>query len=294
MNFSNIIKVERPFEKEYKFSIVIPSWNNLEYLQLCVKSILANSTFHNQIIIMVNEGKDGTLDWVRNNARLDYVYSEENIGICYGLNACRSLVKSEYFLYANDDMYMLPEWDEELYREIEKIGHRNFMLSSTMIEPNESGNPCVIVKDYGDNTKNFQEELILKEFAALHKDDWTGSTWPPNVLHIDMYDLVGGMSTEFSPGMYSDPDLSMKLWNAGVRHFRGIGNSRVYHFGRKSTKRVKVNKGKDMFLQKWGISASNFTKYYLRRGDKFTGDLGEPIIPASVKLKDRLKKLRVI
>ncbi len=35
-----------------RFTIVIPTWNNLPYLRLCVESIRRNSA-------------DGTLDWVR-------------------------------------------------------------------------------------------------------------------------------------------------------------------------------------------------------------------------------------
>ena len=42
---------------------------------------------------------------------------------------------------------------------------------------------------------------------------------------------VGGFSEEFSPGAGSDPDLNMKLWNEGVRIFKCLNQSRVYHFG---------------------------------------------------------------
>jgi hypothetical protein len=103
----------------------------------------------------------------------------------------------------------------------------------------------------------------------LQKKDWAGSTWPPNLMHIDLWDLIGGMSIEFSPGMYSDPDLSLKCYEAGVRHFQGIGKSRVYHFGKKSTGRVKQNKGSHTFLLKWGLSSRSFTEKVLRRGAKF-------------------------
>ena len=31
-----------------------------------------------------------------------------------------------------------------------------------------------------------------------------GATIPPNIVHRDIWDLVGGYSIEYSPGMYSD------------------------------------------------------------------------------------------
>ena len=47
------------------FSILIPTWNNLALLQLCVRSIRENSAYDHQIIVHVNDGSDGTLEWVR-------------------------------------------------------------------------------------------------------------------------------------------------------------------------------------------------------------------------------------
>ena len=37
------------------FSIIIPTFNNLEYLQITLKSIIQNSKFHHDIIVQ-NEG----------------------------------------------------------------------------------------------------------------------------------------------------------------------------------------------------------------------------------------------
>lgn len=287
-----IIKKDRAKYSDIKFSIIIPTWNNLEYLKLIIESIRKNSAYNHQIIIMINEGNDGTVEWVESQSEIDYVHAKENIGICYGLNICRSLVKTEYIVYANDDMYMLPDWDLELFNEIKELGHKNFMLSCTMIEPTFTSNPCVIVKDYGDSLQNFKEELLLKEFSNFHKEDWMGSTWPPNIMHIDLWDLVGGFSIEFSPGMYSDPDLSKKVWDTGVRYFKGVGKSKVYHFGSKSTKRIKKNIGSITFLQKWGISSSTFMKYYLKRGENFSGYLPKEIkLKKSVIIINKLKRL---
>ena len=59
------------------FSIIIPTWNNLALLQLCVRSIRENSAYPHQIIVHVNDGSDGSLDWVRAQG-LAYTASPEN------------------------------------------------------------------------------------------------------------------------------------------------------------------------------------------------------------------------
>jgi len=262
----------------------------LAYLQLCIKSIRKNAHFEHQIIVIINEGKDGTLEWVETQTDLDYVFSDTNLGICFGLNAARSLIQGNYVCYMNDDMYACPNWDLPLKNEIDAIGHNYFFLSGTMIEPTDTNNPCVIIQPYGTDIDTFEEELLLKNYKKNTKEDWKGATWPPNVLHRDLWDLVGGMSVEFSPGMYSDPDLSRKLWAAGVRYFKGIGESRVYHFGSKSTGKVKHNKGKKTFLMKWGVSSRDFTGRTLERGNAFeeTNKSIEPIKNVTSKFKQIL------
>src|SRR5690606_34775447 len=102
------------------FSIIIPSWNNKDYLKLCIESIIKNSAYKHQIIVYVNEGIDGTLEWIKTQ-NVDYIHASKNEGICVAVNSCRSLVKKDYIVYMNDDMYVCPGWDEELKKVIDEI-----------------------------------------------------------------------------------------------------------------------------------------------------------------------------
>ena len=114
------------------FSILIPTFNNLEYLKLCIKSLKKNSYFNNQIICHVNIGEDGTVDFLKKN-NIEYSYTAYNSGICEGINKASKLTKYDYYLYAHDDFYFCPKWDYILFNEIKKIGHNNFYLSGTMM-----------------------------------------------------------------------------------------------------------------------------------------------------------------
>jgi glycosyltransferase involved in cell wall biosynthesis len=274
------------------FSIFIPTWNNLPYLKLCIDSVRKHTALTYQIIVHVNEGKDGTLDWVKSQSDLSFTFSEENIGVCYALNQCRTLAVADYLVYLNDDMYVCPGWDQHLFSEIKSIGHDAFFLSSTAIEPLATGNDCVIVENFGDDPGSFREEVLLEKFRDAKKNDWQGATWPPNIVHRKTWDLVGGYSIEFSPGLYSDPDFSMKLWTAGLRLFKGIGASRVYHFGGKSTIRMIRNRGYYTFISKWGMTARTFTKIFLRSGQPFSGALSEPDITLFMKVKNGFKRFQ--
>src|ERR1700689_3877527 len=94
------------YQDKAVFSILIPTWNNLAYLKLCIDSIRKNSSYTHQIIVHVNEGTDGTLDWVESQNGIDYSHSKTNVGVCYALNAGRDIVSTNYIVYINDDMYV--------------------------------------------------------------------------------------------------------------------------------------------------------------------------------------------
>jgi GT2 family glycosyltransferase len=254
------------------FSILIPTWNNLPLLKLCVESIRHHSAYTHQIILHINDGNDGTIEWAKQQ-KLDFTQSAENIGICRAINLAAGLAKQDFILYLNDDMYVLPNWDTVLVSEIQQTKSSKWMLSATMIEP--SGiNACNLLADYGRTPETFERERLLQEYANFQKENWFGASWPPLVMPRALWEEVGGFSIEFSPGMYSDPDLSMKLWSVGCRIFKGLGASRVYHFQGRSTGRVKKNNGRIQFMKKWGIPASTFYKYFLK--------LGQPMLENSV------------
>jgi GT2 family glycosyltransferase len=289
----SISRHQRSEEQDYTFSVVIPTWNNLGYLKKCMESINRHSVRIHQIILFVNEGKDGTMEWLEEGEfkNVDYLHSPENLGICYGVNLARSMIKSDYLVYMNDDMYVLPGWDEELIKSIESLDSKEFMLSSTLIEPKATGNDCVVIKDLGSDLGSFQEEVLLDIFPDLKTSNWQGSTWPPVILRKELWDLVGGFSTEFSPGMYSDPDLTAKLMHAGVRIFMGVGSSLVYHFGSKSTHRVQKNRGHKMYIAKWGISARVFRKKLLLMSKNYKGPIPEPDLNLKNRLFYRLRRV---
>ena len=265
------------------FSIVIPTYNNIQYLKILLLSLKKNSVYTHEIILHVNEGNDGTLDFVKDQ-KIKHTYTKNNVGMCTATNLAAARATTKYILYSHDDMYFCPNWDKALNEELKKINTNAYYISATMIEKN-SGH---IQLDCGNDYNDFDENKLLNNYKDINFIDHQGSHWAPHLIHKDYWDKIGGFSEEFNPGIGSDPDLNMKLWKSGVRIFKGLNDFRVYHFGsislRKKTK-VKRNKGARTFLLKWSITPIFFVKYYLRGGsfvdgkikcEKFDGPLHEP------------------
>ena len=74
------------------FSILIPTFNNHEYLKFCIRSLKNNSNFNNQIICHVNVGEDETINFLKQN-NIDYTHTSYNAGICEGINKAAKLSK---------------------------------------------------------------------------------------------------------------------------------------------------------------------------------------------------------
>ena len=260
------------------FSIIIPTFNNVEYLKKCIESINKNSFYVHEIIPHVNEGSDGTIEYLRNN-NIKYTYTSYNSGICEGMNMAAKKSIHDYILYAHDDFYFCPKWDVVLKNEVDRIGHDKFYLSGTMVNNGQ------IVLDCGNSLETFNEDKLLNEIDDANYYDFQGSTWAPHLIHKNLWEKVGGFSEVFFPGTGSDPDLNMKLWCEGVRIFKGINDFKVYHFGSIVTRKYKNHptiktesgsRGAKIFLLKWGITINFFKKYFLESNTKYLGELNNP------------------
>ena len=256
------------------FSIIIPSFNNLEYLKITLNSILKNSQYTHDIIVHVNEGTDGSLEYLKKN-KINYTFSDTNLGLCSSVNLAAKKASTNFILYSHDDMYFCPKWDLVLLNEVNSISHDKFYLSGTMIEP-YSGH---IVHNFGTDLNSFKEKELLLKYKDINFYDHQGTHFAPHLVSKRIWNIVGGFSEEFNPGIASDPDFNMKLWKEGVRIFKGLNDFKVYHFGSLTTRKKKKfikNKGDKTFLKKWGITTKFFKKYYLKSKTKYEGPLNEP------------------
>ena len=253
------------------FSIIIPTFNNIQYLKLCLKSLKKNSNYEHDIIIFINEGNDGTLTYAKDN-NLKFLHSNINKGVCFAFNESAKIAKNKYLVLAHDDMYFCPRWDSVFFDELKKIKVEDFFISGTMVQNFKS----YIYLDCGNSHSNFNEDKLLKEVPKIKFNDFQGSHWQPSLVPLTTWNKVGGFSMEFSPGLGSDPDFNMKLWNLGVRLFKGLGSCRVYHFSSLSLRKKAWNNGAKTFLLKWGISIKFFKKYYLKSDKPFNGELSDP------------------
>tara|TARA_B110000196_G_scaffold197772_1_gene169451 strand:- start:344 stop:1195 length:852 start_codon:yes stop_codon:yes gene_type:complete len=258
-----------------EISIICPTYNNIKYLKLFVDSIKNNSFYDHELIFHINDGSDGSLDFVKEK-KIKFTHSMHNIGLCSAVNEAFSHSTKKYILYAHDDMYFCKNWDKILEQEVSKYSNKLFYLSGT----NVSYIDGLINYDCGNSHDNFDKNKFDNFCINDTSEDLQGSHWAPHLIHRDLWIKVGGFSDEFNPGDGSDPDLCFKLWNENVRIFKCLSKFKVYHFGSITTRKssIQKNNGTKKFLLKWGFNPRFFRKYYLRGEGKalFNGPLKDP------------------
>ena len=249
------------------FSILIPTYKNFEYLKICINSLKKNSKYNNQILVHINTEDLETENFLIKN-KISYTKSEFNSGMPKSLNTVSKLSTKNFVVISHDDFYYCPDWDGYLMSEIKKCKNSFFLYTGLMMGPNQPLN-C----NFGENFNNFDETSLLNQYNDLTHYDFTGSTKHPAILKKELWEKVGGWSEEFYPTGGDDTDFLVKLWNVGVRDFKGVNKSRVYHFGSITTRKKKDSKNNylgskanNIFLKKWGFSINFFEKFYLRSG----------------------------
>ena len=259
-----------------KLSIIIPTFNNLDYLKFFLRSLKINSTFDHEIILHINDGSDGTLKYALDH-NIKHTYSKTNIGLCSSMNKAYSLTTTDYILYAHDDMYFCKNWDIFLTNEINKQDNNQYYLSGI----NVSTRFGLINFDCGSTYLDFDEKRFHNFCLQDQTPDLQSSHWAPHLIHKELWDKIAGFSEEFNPGDGSDPDFCMKLWKQNVRIFKGVSKFKVYHFNSLTTRNDKIvlNNGTRTFLSKYGFNPKFFRKHFLRGSNSvipFKGRLNNP------------------
>lgn len=88
----------------HAIDIIIPTFDNYQYLASCLQSILRNKPSENLFHIwVVNNGHKESCDWI-NNRDVTVLQSGKNLGWEGGLNFALKETKAPYVLFLNDDV----------------------------------------------------------------------------------------------------------------------------------------------------------------------------------------------
>jgi GT2 family glycosyltransferase len=105
-----------------KVSVVVPNWNGIGSLGVCLDSLLAQ-TLHARIIVVENGSRDGSLEFLQKNyPQVELIIHQKNKGFAGGVNAgIRKAIDdgAEYVALFNNDAVADKDWLKNLADDLE-------------------------------------------------------------------------------------------------------------------------------------------------------------------------------
>tara|TARA_R110000787_G_scaffold91419_5_gene192728 strand:+ start:982 stop:1779 length:798 start_codon:yes stop_codon:yes gene_type:complete len=244
-------------------SIIIPTYRNPEYLDICLKSCIEQQHNENEIIVAVDgfiEESQHILDkYEKNISVLDL---GQNQGMQTALNLGVMNATNEKIFIVNDDNVFCKDFDLEIETD---FGERT-VLTLNQIEPTGPGIFNFPVKDFGRTPKEFKYNEFIKYEDSIKEDELTteGGIFP-FAMYKKYYLAVGGFDTMYNSPFICDWDFFLKLDLIGFDFVRTLG-AHLYHFGSSATKNGKEadrfkaseNPAAQTFMYKWGIPPQLF------------------------------------
>jgi glycosyltransferase involved in cell wall biosynthesis len=244
-------------------SLIIPTYRNPEYLDICLKSAIENQVNKNEIIVAVDgfiEESQHVLDKYKNS--IEILDLGENQGMQTALNLAVMNANNEILCIINDDNVLSKNWDDI----IEKEFQLNSVLTINQIEPVGPSIFKFHIKDFGRKPSEFKYDEFLNYEPSVRENKFTldGGIFP-FVISKKNYMIVGGFDTMYQSPFICDWDFFLKLDLNGIGFYR-THNLYFYHFGSAATKNGKEgdkfkqteSPAAQIFIYKWGINPQLF------------------------------------
>ena len=170
---------------------------------------------------------DGTREWVENIKQSDpYVYSIENTGqdrvgltVMYN-RIVNELVMTDLAMLFHADMYLCPgaldEVEKLMYDTNSSARNLKRIVSLTRIEPALHPEGAEkIVKEYGMEPENFNEEYLLKFVEGKRSENLpeTNGVFAPWAFWTNEFKEIGGHDLLFAPSSKEDSDIFNRFKN---------------------------------------------------------------------------------
>ena len=119
-------------------TLIIPTYRNPEYLDICLKSAIEQQEYKNEIIVAVDgfiEESQKILDKYKDN--INVLDLGENQGMQTALNLAVMNANNEIIFIVNDDNVFCSGWDYSIVKDLAK--NQKTVLTLNQIEPTGPG-----------------------------------------------------------------------------------------------------------------------------------------------------------
>ena len=237
---------ESDMEKK-KVTVIILTWNGLDYTKKCINSLSKNLSYENSEIIVVDNGStDKTLEFLEHLNYITLIKNNRNLGFVQGNNvAINQIQDGDIILLNNDIIITQKNWIEELQKTAysqEDYGivgcrlineKKEFLHAGTYIYPETYWGQQIGggQKDVGQFSEDREVEGVV--FACAY-------------IKRSVLNAIGGLNEKFF-SYFEDTDYCLRARDAGFKTVC-CGSVTLIHYQNVSTNVNNVNFS-EMFLK---------------------------------------------
>lgn len=248
-------------DKEIKFfiSVVIPVYNALEDVKLCIDSVVKNFDFTNGEVILVNDkSNEETTDYlnsvVEKYSNFLLLSNSENLGFVKTCNKGIKQSKGDIVVLLNSDTKIPKGFNEKIsncFKSDDMIGVASPIASSSWLFN------IPIKKNYSIDKMNSEiQRLNVAKYPLIPSAE--GFCF---CIRRSVIKAIGGLDELYGRGYHEEVDFSYRAINAGFKVVL-IDDLYVFHkahasFGKKAGDKL-VKQNNKIFRERWG----NFRQEY--------------------------------
>ena len=263
--------------KSDKITFVIPSRNNLEFLQLAYQSIRNLETRH-EILVLNDASTDGTQEWIDSLGDEDLITHHnpgpDRIGIVGMFDKGIEMARTEIIFAFHADMVAAPNLDKHILKHLK----RGTVVSATRVEPPlHPDGPEKVLHNFGIEVDEFNYDKFCSwvtksvdstgGYQPKHNTLVTEGIFAPWCMYKEDFLAIGGHDELFAPQSKEDSDLFnrfvlngykvLQTWEGLVYHFTSRGSRFNKHAGggagiNSNEWLYTTTKNMRNFIRKWG------------------------------------------
>ncbi|HZT11299.1 MAG TPA: glycosyltransferase family 2 protein [Candidatus Baltobacteraceae bacterium] len=236
-------------------SIVMLSWNALNFTKIALDSIRRYTSGPYEVIIVDNGSDAETVSWLAAQSGIHVIYNAENRGYAAANNQAMAAARGEYVVLLNNDVILTEGWLDGLLAAFDRIPG----LGISAPRSNKvAGDQLVVDAEY---TGEDGLQIFARERAAAARGQGYLTDRAIGLcLCIDrrVIEEIGGLDERFGLGNFEDDDYSVRARAAGYKIYV-CDDVFIHHFGSQSFAANKVDYTATMhanwkkFAAKWGL-----------------------------------------
>lgn len=250
-------KITLPETEAPLVSIIIPTYNQLDFTYACIRSIYEDKSFRDYEIIVADDNSPGNTDVLKEQVdNLITIRQPENLGFLKNCNAAAAHARGQYIVFLNNDTRVLPGWLRELlliFERFPKAGLAGSMLLYPDGRLQEAGG--IIWQDGSGANYGNRDNPAKPEYNYVKETDYISGA--SIMVPANLWRELGGFDERYSPAYCEDSDLCFAIREKGyevyyqpfsrVIHFEGVSHGTDLEKGVKQYQVINNQK----LLEKW-------------------------------------------